>query len=265
MNGIKLTSQTLIVLLLMLTAAGCGGGSIAMERGASKVPEVQVKAAGPEPEQPAESCNAIIEWVDFLMINGIKYQYNYEGTGKTADDQLGEKVGEVSYMLNDHACTDHVEKDGNAAFLPIGTEIFAMKGYKPEFRVIASNKVYEVMDNPKAATLGQLLDIEGKVDKVGLESAKDGSPIGDFSAEASAQFIQELLPLQHVGFNQVYEKIKHESGVFLRVHLLDGTSFRLVYYPEGNGFTAGAFGTDSLKALIMEQQAQIKAAAGLDK
>ncbi|ANY67195.1 hypothetical protein BBD42_12515 [Paenibacillus sp. BIHB 4019] len=263
MNGIKRTGQALIVLLLMLTAAGCGGGSSALEREAPEATDMQVKAAGPETEEPAETCNAIIEWVDFLMINGIKYQYNYEGSGKVSDDQLGEKVGEVTYMLNDHACTDYVEKDGNAAFLPIGTEIYAIKGYKSEFRVAAFNKVYEVMDNPKAATLGQLLDIEGKVDKVGLESAEDGSPIGDFSAEASAQFIQELLPLQHVGFKQVYEKTKHESGIFLRIYLLDGSSFRLVYYPEGNAFTAGAFGTDSLKKLIMEQRAQIKAAAGL--
>ncbi|SFF05475.1 hypothetical protein SAMN04487969_112128 [Paenibacillus algorifonticola] len=263
MNGIRRMSQTLILMLLILTAVGCGGGSIAIERGSPEVPEVQVKAAGPETEEPAESCNAIIDWVDFLMINGIKYHYNYEGSGKVSDDQLGEKLGEVSYMLNDHACTDYEEKDGDAAFLPIGTAIYAMKGYKPEFRVIANSKIYEVSDNPNAATLGQLFDIEGKVDKVGLESAQDGSPIGDFSAEASAQFIQELLPLQHVGFNQVYEKTKHESGIFLRVYLLDGTSFRLVYYPEGNGFTAGAFGTESLKTLIMEQRAHIKAAAGL--
>ncbi|MGG4146376.1 hypothetical protein ABEW34_25035 [Paenibacillus algorifonticola] len=262
MNVLK---QLLILLLLMLGAAGCGAGEKGgvMERPEVSPSQAPVKAALPEAEEPSETCNAIVEWVDFLMINGIKYQYNYEGSEKVSDDQLGEKVGEVTYMLNDHACTDYVEKDGNAAFLPIGTEIYAIKGYKSEFRVVAFNKVYEVMDNPKAATLGQLLDIEGKVDKVGLESAEDGSPIGDFSAEASAQFIQELLPLQHVGFKQVYEKTKHESGIFLRVYLLDGSSFRLVYYPEGNGFHTGAFGTDSLKKLIMEQRAQIKAAAGL--
>jgi hypothetical protein len=37
----------------------------------------------------------------------------------------------------------------------------------------------------------------------------------------------------------------------------------MVYYPEANGFTAGAFGTERLKVLIMTQREQIKAAVGL--
>lgn len=60
-----------------------------------------------------------------------------------------------------------------------------------------------------------------------------------------------------------YTRIKHEAGIILRVHLQDGTSFRMVYYPKANVFSAGAFGTEKLKLLIMSQRQQIKAAAGL--
>ena len=210
-----------------------------------------------------KQCMAIIEWVDFLMINNIMYSYNYDGAKAINADQLGKKVGEVSYMLNGNACTDHVSKNGDAAFLPIGTEIYALKGYNAEYRVIANNKLYEVKENPNAETMGDLLDIEGKFQKVSLESGIDGSPIGDFSEEASSEFIAELLPLPYVGFNKVYEKSKHEAGIFLRVHLQDGTSFRMVYYQNANAFTAGAFGTENLKLLITSQREQIKAAAGL--
>ncbi|WP_211222553.1 hypothetical protein [Paenibacillus daejeonensis] len=206
---------------------------------------------------------AIIEWVDFLMINNINYSHNYDGAIAITADQLGDKVGEVSYMLNGHACTDHVSKNGDAAFLPIGTEVYGLKGYNSEYRVVANNKLYEVKENPNAETMGELMDIEGKVEKVSLESGIDGSPIGDFSEEASSEFIAELLPLPYVGFNKVYEKIKHQYGIFLRVHLQDGTSFRMVYYSEANAFSAGAFGTEKLKLLIMSQREQIKSAAGL--
>ncbi|WP_211093500.1 hypothetical protein [Cohnella fermenti] len=209
------------------------------------------------------SCKAILEWVDFLMINGITYHYNDEGTVPVDADQLGEQVGVITYMLNNHACTDHVTKNGDAAFLPIGTAVYEWKGYKPEFRVVAGNKVYQVNRNPNASMMGDLLDIEGKTARVSLESGIDGSPIGDFRPEASEEFIRELLPLAYVGFDAVYEKAKHESGVFLRIHLTDGTSFRMVYYPQANGFTAGAFGTEALRQLIMTQRAAIKAAAGL--
>ncbi|WP_256757563.1 hypothetical protein [Cohnella sp. WQ 127256] len=250
--------KTSLYLLLMMIVVSCGAiGNGEVTR--------QSQVADPESvvEKETEPCMEILEWVDFLMINNIKYYHNYDGTKAVAEEILGDKVGSVSYMLNEHACTDHVVKNGDAAFLPIGTVIYALQGYKSDFRVVANNKIYEVKDNPNAATMGELLDIDGRVEKVSLESAYDGSPIGDFSEEASIAFIQELLPLPYVGFDAVYMKTKHESGIFLRVHLQDGTSFRMVYYPKANGFTAGGFGTEKLKELIMAQRAQIKAAAGL--
>ncbi|RAP78594.1 hypothetical protein DL346_01250 [Paenibacillus montanisoli] len=212
--------------------------------------------------EPAE-CMAIIEWVDFLMNNDIKYYQNYEATEALETKQLGGKVGEVAYKLDGNACTGHVSINGDAAYLPVGTPIYELKGYKPEFRVVADNKIYEVNHNPNAETIGELMDIEGRVLKIALESGYDGSHIGDFEEVVSAEFVRELLPLKYVGFEKVYEKTKHESGVFLRVYLQDGTSFRMVYYPQANAFTAGAFGTEKLKELIMEQRKRIKGAAGL--
>ena len=242
MERIKFWGQTWFLLFFMVVAASCG----TMGKG-----------------DVTTQCMAEIDWVDFLMINNIKYYQNNDGTKKVMEEQLGDKVGEVSYMLNDHACTGHIAKNGDAAFLPIGTAIYALKGYNSEFRVVAVNKIYEVKENPNTTTMGELMDIEGKVEKVSLESGEDGSHIGDFSQQASSEFIRELLPLALVGFDAVYEKTKHEAGIFLRVHLRDGTSFRMVYYPNANGFTAGAFGTEKLKLLIMSQREQIKKAEGL--
>ncbi|MHA6484560.1 hypothetical protein ACX1C1_21950 [Paenibacillus sp. strain BS8-2] len=251
MVGMKL--KMVCVLLIAALTAGCGANSLATNSG---VPPTLTPAP----------CNAIIEWVDFLMVNDIKYYNIDDGSIEEPPitmEQLGEQVGEITYRLQDHACTDYTEKNGDAAFLPIGMAVYALKGYKPEFRVVARNKIYQVRHNPKAATIGELLDIEGKVAKVSLESSEDGSTIGDFSPEAAEAFVQELLPLERVGYEEVYEESKHESGIFLRVHLQDGTSFRMVYYEKANAFLAGAFGTDQLHTIIMTQRQQIKAAAGL--
>ncbi|GMK37281.1 hypothetical protein PCCS19_03340 [Paenibacillus sp. CCS19] len=212
--------------------------------------------------RPSTDCGGVIDWVDFVMINDITYGRNVDGVGTVSSDQLGEKVGTVAYMLDEHACADHKAVNGDAAFLPIGTPIYAMKGYKPSFRVIADNKVYQAGTNPNARTMADLLDIEGKVARVGLDSGNDGSAIGDFTPEASEQFVQLLLPLAYVGTDETYKKTMHESGVFLRVYLKDGTSFRMVFYPKANAI-GGAFGTEPLKALIMAERQRIKAAAGL--
>jgi len=261
MRGLK-RGWPVLFLLLILMATGCGPSvqEAAPSPSGGDAPE---SAPAREDAREEEPCLAILEWVDFLMINDITYSRSYEASEPLPAGQLGEKVGEVSYMLNDHACTDHATKNGDAAYLPIGTEIYAVKGYKPEFRVAANNKVYQVNSNPHAETLGDLWDIEGKVERVGLDNGNDGSPIGDFSPEATERLASELLPLPYVGFDEVYERTKHEASVFLRIYLEDGTSFRTVYYPIANAFSAGAFGTKELGSLIMLERAQIKAAAGL--
>ncbi|MDG0810631.1 hypothetical protein [Cohnella rhizosphaerae] len=237
-------SVTLLVLAAMLSAAGCGlkDGLPGSLRGA---------------------CLGEIEWADFLMLNDVTYTANSEGTKEVSPAKQGEKVGEVSYMLNDHACTDHQSKNGDAAFLPIGTAIYAMDGYKPSYRVMAGGIVYEAHANPNAKTLGDLWDIDGKIAKVSLESGIDGSPIGDFAPEASAVFARDLPQLKLVGFDAIYKDNKPEYGIFLRVHLQDGTSFRMVFYENANAFTAGAYGTEAMKSVIVGERTRIKKAAGL--
>lgn len=208
-------------------------------------------------------CYAEIEWVDFLQINDIRYS-RLDGAELPADSGgSGAKVGEITYMLSDHACADYKQKNGDAAFLPIGTAVHAMPGYKPSFRVVAGGKVYQVEENKQAATMGDLLDIAGKVKKVSLVSGMDGSDIGDFTAEDSEAFVRELLPLANVGFNQVYKASKGDIAFSLRLHLLDGTSFGMGYYPRANGFTAGAFATDELGTMIVKERERIKRAAGM--
>ncbi|MFM9278278.1 hypothetical protein [Paenibacillus jiagnxiensis] len=264
MRAIRQAALTLVAFVPLLTGMGC-------EAGDKKGEALQQQAA---PETAAERQSqttsvreskpcGVAEWVDFLMINDIKYVHSPEDGPDVNEKQLGDEVGRVGYTLNENACSDHVSRNGDAAYIPAGTTIYAMKGYKPEFRVIADNKLYQASENVNAATLGDLLDIEGRMAKVSLESGRDGSAIGDFSGEASEQFVRQLLALPYVGWDAVYNKTRHESGVFLRVHLQDGTSLRLVFYPKGNGFTAGAFGTESLQELIMTERARIKAAVGM--
>ena len=242
MNGkLRLVALLLLIPVILAVLTGCNvGGKLSEWIG---------------------TCGIETEWVDFLMVNDIHYD-RMEGAPSVSDERLDDEVGKVKYTMEDHPCSYHKARNGDAAYLPAGTAVYALKGYKPSFRVVADHKIYQVDDNPNAETIGDLLDIEGKVAKVSLESGYDGSPIGDFTAESSERFVRELLPLRYVGFEEVYKQTAHESGVFLRVHLQDGTSLRMLFYPEANAF-AHAFGTESLKTLIMSERARIKSAAGM--
>ncbi|MGD7018518.1 hypothetical protein ACQCVC_20820, partial [Bacillus altitudinis] len=92
------------------------------------------------------------------------------------------------------------------AFLPVGTEIYEIAGYRSDFRVLAGNQVYQVSENNKAKILSDLLDIKGKVAKMSLESDYDGSHISDFTEQETTEFIGDFLSLEYVGFNKVFKK-----------------------------------------------------------
>ncbi|PLR73161.1 hypothetical protein [Bacillus sp. UMB0728] len=194
--------------------------------------------------------NAVIEWVDVLMVNGIKYEGGDEGLSEGEAPEKGKKIGEVTYTLADNACLGHKLKNGDAAFLPVGTEIYEIAGYRSDFRVLAGNQVYQVSENNKAKILSDLLDIKGKVAKMSLESDYDGSHISDFTEKETTEFIGDFLSLEYVGFNKVFKKIKGDRRVFLRIHLKDGSSFGIGYWLDENVLNVGAVGTERMKGIV---------------
>ncbi|WP_181150794.1 hypothetical protein [Paenibacillus sp. PCH8] len=54
-------------------------------------------------------------------------------------------------MLNEHACTDHVTENGDAALLSIGTVVYELKGYKAQFRVVENNSLLSAEETTQSA------------------------------------------------------------------------------------------------------------------
>lgn len=86
----------------------------------------------------------IIDYLDVLALHDVEYALNTSDVNET---RKGKKIGEVTYMLDGHACSDHQMVHGDATYLPIGTQIYEHRDYKRDFRVIANNRLYEVREN----------------------------------------------------------------------------------------------------------------------
>ncbi|GKV64989.1 MULTISPECIES: hypothetical protein [unclassified Sporosarcina] len=218
-----------MIIALTLLLAGCSGGQL----------------SNPLPSP----LNSAIDWVDFVKWNDTTYSANFETNERNLDWETGEEIGKVKYMLNGHAGANHKSKNGDAAYLPKGTQLYEIKGYDPAFRIFADGKVYEVSDAGNFGTIGDFLDIEGKVKRVILQSEEDLSLVGEFSEEHAAEFIKELLTLP---YKEEYELFEGKR-VFFGIELEDGSMTRSLYWPATGYITYGGKASGRMKEIFEEE------------
>lgn len=191
--------------------------------------------------------DAEIEWIDLIMINDIKYQHHYLVEPENISVEKGNPIGEVKFKMADKACSNHQTKNGDAAFLDIGTVIYEIKGYPTTLIVLAGEKVYVADSNEDAKTTAELYPVENKVKDIHIESTYDGRKLHTFSQSSKDRFLKEWLSLKLNNRN----KMKFEGEqIFLRIELENGVSFRVVFWLDTNTFTYGAVGNNEIQQII---------------
>ena len=221
------TKTTLVVALLVLGACG----------------ETPVAPSAAPPEE--RGCkvgggNATIDYVDFVMLEGTTFINNYPDKNPLTERDLGEPVGEVLCRLSDNV-TDpgYDSQNGDAGFLDPGTIVYAVKGYDPSFRVAARGglnpdgyTLYEADTVPDAAVGRDLLDIEGKVRYIGINSFRDGTTeIARIDDPAEVERLVELVLSAPV--EQDNDIPGYKGEVIIEFHLEDGTSVLRNFFPSG--------------------------------
>lgn len=205
---------------------------------------------------------AVIEWVDMIMINDIKYQHHYtEPTDEnySLSIEAGNKIGEVNYKMADSACSNHKMKNGDAAYIDQGTPIYEVKGLPSSLAVLANERVFIVETNKKAKTAGELSPLEGLVKNIYIESTEDGSRIHTFHQQSVKQFMEEWQKLSLEDVDSLYKQKKMEGNrVFLGMELINGVSFTLLYWVDSNIFHNGAIGTEEIKEVINHELSLVK-------
>ncbi|MCQ6281624.1 hypothetical protein [Bacillus sp. EB600] len=206
--------------------------------------------------------DAIIEWADVLMINGINYQHpipDQHDENVPLSLKKGRKIGKVTYKMADHACKDHKMKNGDASYLEKGTPIYDVKGYPSTFIVMADDKVYVADRNKKVKTAGEMYPLHGLVKNIHIESTEVGRRLHTLSAPSTNKFIHEWYQLKLEDYDTLYKKKRFEGErVFLEIELNNGVSFRQVYWANTNTFNVGAVGNNDIKETITNELSKIK-------
>ena len=198
--------------------------------------------------------NTIIEWLDVVMIEDIQYEYYHpypSNDNSTIAMEKGRELGEVTYKMAEQACTDYQIKNGDAAYLEIGTKIYEIKGYPTNFIVSADERAYIVTENKQAKTVGELYPMQAFVKNIYIQSDEDGKRLHTFSEENRDRFLSLIseLPLENI--DSLYEDGKFEGNrVFLEIELDNGITFSQLYWSDTNTFHLGAIGNEEIKQII---------------
>ena len=133
------------------------------------------------------------------------------------------------------------QQDGDAAFLNPGTPIYAVKGYKTSFRLAAWEDarltLFEADSNPAARVAGDLLDISGKVQYIGINSPQDG--VTELAAIKDRAVSDALVRM--VLEAPVNQQLTDHSAAryFIAFHLTDGTNVVRAYWPDTGELSRG--------------------------
>lgn len=186
--------------------------------------------------------NSIIDWVDFIVLNDIHYRGNYHGDNKLSRDSIEGIVGEVKFNvsenINDH---NYKVKNGDSAFLPKGTNLYKMKGYKPEFRIAVNTeggwRIYEADSNSRAEKGEDLLDIRDKVLYISINSETDGkTELGVIKDKVSIdKLVNMTLNAEVNQSNQEHDGQRY----FISFHLLDGSDVTRCYWIDSGELSRG--------------------------
>jgi hypothetical protein len=157
--------RTALLLCLVLASAGCGTASVVA--GASAPIAVAPSTAPQQSEQaPYDGCPApkpvpsgtsmAVDYVDFIDANGDQYLGSPSSTLSLADrgDLQLRVLCSISAWSDRYGQTTD-SRDGDAAFLPAGTPVHAVKGSSPLCKLMAKANdgwhLYLASQNPSCA------------------------------------------------------------------------------------------------------------------
>jgi len=194
-----------------------------------------------EKKEPASGVHVEINWVSFIKFNDIMYVRKVVPLDSFVEEDLKYYDKTKRKLADNVDDLNYRSKNGDAAFLKEGTSIYSIRGYSPDFRLIAKTEIemrlYEADTNPHATKGADLLDIGGKVECIGINSPIDGkTELASIKEESLVSSLVEIV------LNAPVDQTVRSSGgsqLFLAFHLSDGTMVNRSFRPDTGELSRG--------------------------
>ncbi len=185
------------------------------------------------PPKDAEG-DAVIDWVDFVRVHGRMYVRTGETTASTVPAGATGRVDahvrcRIADVVGD---PDYEAQDGDASFLPAGSELRRFGTADPRLRLAARVdgvwRVYEVQDVDTARTGADLLDLGGGATSIDLLDGETGTRVlATVDDPATVRRVVDAVLAAKV---QASPSDLLDSPEFLAFHLVDGTTVRRPWF-----------------------------------
>jgi hypothetical protein len=193
-----------------------------------------------------------IDWVDFIKFNDITYVRRVVPLDAFAEENLEYYERTKSKLADNVDDLDYRSKNGDAAYLEEGTLIYSIKGYSPDFRLIARTetemRLYEADTNPHARKGADLLDIGGKVEYIGINSPIDGET--ELASIREESLVSSLVEM--VLDAPVDQTVRSTGGrqLFIAFYLSDGTVANRSFRPDDRLLSRGIMVPDEFSEIV---------------
>ena len=195
--------------------------------------------------------------LDFVTFDGVDYVRWTEEPGRTlVRSDLGIEFATVECSVGEDRRGCPFGVDAAAAFMPAGTKMYAVRGYRTDFRLAAVWKdrifLYQAWRNARAKVGGDLYDIAGKVRRIDVQRgeptpAAPGTPVTITSlrdAEALVDMIARGV------MRQPRAHAFGEPRYWLTFWLADGTTLGRPYFPETSELWGGLVVPDEVRRIL---------------
>jgi hypothetical protein len=182
---------------------------------------------------------------DFISFDGVHYLRWAEEPGRVLTrEDLGIEFAtvECSYAEDRAGCA--FGRDAAAAYMPAGTRVYAVRGYRTEFRLAAvvNDRVflYQAWRNPRAKLGGELFDVAGKVRAIDVQRGQPASGTPGNPARLDVKDTEAVVDMIVRG--PVRPPRAHEFGeprCWLTIWLADGTTLGRPYFPRSGEIMDG--------------------------
>lgn len=195
--------------------------------------------------------------LDYFTFDGIDYIRWIEEPGRALGrDDIGAEFATVECSFGEDQRSCPFGRDASAAFMPAGTRVYAVAGFRTDFRLAAVRGdrvfLYQAWRNPRARVGAQLFDIAGRVRAIEVQRgertpASAGSP----TRVTDASDVEALVRMiTSAPMRKPRAPSFGEPRVWLTFWLTDGTTLGRPYFVDAGELMGGVVVPDEFRRIV---------------